>query len=394
MDGNHEFVPPKKEQLNPPQYSPSKIPILLITFLFISLLIIFGVLILLFRQKTVIPAETVKTPTPIITNISFVTITPLIKPENPLIIYLRDGNLWSVRTDGTSLIQLTRDADPQSFNYTSPIIKKSNEIIFGQCIHNQYECTIKSKNLDTGEEKVMFEPKTYVSAYAWDKNTLLLVFIASQKEGVSSLYFYENGNNHKVLDFAKASGRGGGLGDEISLNFSPDGRYLLVVNTTTQPNASQDPNTLWLFDQNGNTILIKEATNAIWESNASFLGKKKDGIYRYNLAGREEKIADILGYNFTLSPDKKKLLYWSVNDDGTTAVSLYDLNTKVSEEIKKNLGYPKWTKNSEILAVKTNVSADSYYGFTTNGLIVFNLETKEEHLLDSNSSIFQFIIQI
>lgn len=394
MSENQQFVPPVNTQINPPEL-PSKKPVLLIILLFLLLLIAIGVVFFLLTPKTNVSPKTTNTPTPLPTTatVSATTVSPSVQQENHLLIYLRDGNLWSVKLDGTSLRQLTRDADPQSFNYTLPVIKTNDEITFGQCFHLQYECTLKSKNLETGNEKNELAPKSYISVFTWDKNASLLAFVASQKEGTSSLYFYESGNNKKVLDFASSLGRGGGLGDEVSLNFSPDGKFLLVVNTTTQPNASKDTTTLWLINRSGNLISKKEATNAVWENNTSFLYKKGASLYRNNLSGQEEKLADISGYNFTLSPDSKKLLYWNANDDGTTAVSLYDLNTKITQEVKKDLGYPKWVNDREIMAIKTSANPDSYFGFSTNGLIVFNLETKEEHLLDSNSSISQFIIQ-
>lgn len=401
MQENTQIDIPNKTQINPPELKPSKKPLILLIILFIFLISLMVLLLLLnirreIQKKTASQLEI--SPTQILPTLSptVSSTTPSPQIRIPLIVYLRDGNIWVVRGDGTSLRQITRDADPQNFSYLSPGFKSEEEITYTKCSHVQYECSIKNKNLETGEEKTELEPKLYLNAFSYDKEVKLLAYIAGSITGGQTLYFFENGEIKKVLDFELSLGRGGGLTDEVSLNFSPDDKYLLVVNTTTQPNQANDTTSIWVLDRNGNTVTktAKEfATDAIWEGNTSFFYKAAGSVYRKNLAGGEQQLAEFEGYDLSLSSDKKKILFWNVSAEGETKAKLYSFEDKKIEEVKDGLAYPQWLNGEEIVAVRTTADTDSYLGFSTNGLVVYNRETGSERLLDSNPSIFQFTIQ-
>jgi hypothetical protein len=189
-------------------------------------------------------------------------------------------------------------------------------------------------------------------------------------------------------------GRGGGLDDEISLSFSPDGKYLLVVNTSTQPNLNSDPVTIWVFDDAGDIVErtgTRSATNASWFNSATYLYMEQGTVYKKNIGGNAISIGPLKGHNPQLSPDKSKLAYWYQSDDQQIFLSLFDIAGATSQDFMPDLIYPVWPSDDFIFAVKARVSGDNYLGFDTEGLVRINTNTKDEILIDPGPSITQFL---
>lgn len=400
MPENTEEKLPQESQIKPPEYSASKKPLfLIILLLVISVLILIALVFVLISSKnksqkapipTVVPTQTQDT------NVPTSVISPTTQVPNPLVVYIREGNIWSVKSDGTSVRQLTRDGDNNSIRYSSLDFINKEEIGFIRCETNINTCTIQNKNLTNNEEKTILKKENSISVFTVDSNSKLIAYIGDNSEELPTLYFFENGNEKKILDFQASLGRGGGLNDEISLSFSTDNRYLLVVNTATQPNSVDDKKTIWVIDRLGNVIdSIQKgfATDAVWDMTNRFLYKDGEAIFKKTVGGLEESLGNLPGYDISISLDKKNILIWNVSDNGQTNLSSYVINSKSSSELKKDLGYPKWLDSKDVVAIKTAQSSDSYLGFTTNGLVKYNIDSKEEKVLDSNSSIYQFIIQ-
>lgn len=382
-----------KGQIRPPKYLPSRKPLYLIIILTAIAILFIIIILTIISSRRVVTNPSLPNPTNTqVTLFPSVAVSSVSAEINTrLLVYLREGNIWTVKTDGTSLRQITRDAYLQNNSYLLPQIKEKNEIIFGNCLSSQSQCLLKNKNLETGDEKVILEPKMNISAFSGNKDLLAFIGIATQS---SSLYFFNQGISKKIIDFQPNIGRERKANDEISITFSPDNKHLLVINTITQLNKANDPTTIWVLDRTGNiTTKINSATNAFWLDNNILIYNNSTNIWQKNIFGTEEKLADLTGNNYSLSPDKKKLLYWKINPNGTTTVNIYSLETKTDQEVVQGFAYPKWLDNKTIIGIKTTPNKDAYLGFATNGLIVYNLETKEERILDSNSSIFQFIIQ-
>lgn len=399
MQENIKDSIPDKTQIAPPNYNPSKKPIYLIIFLLLVSILLLGFVFLFFlksqsnklsqiTQPTIIPNKTSPSVIPSL------AISPTTQEVNSLILYIREGNIWSVKSDGTSLRQLTRDGD-DNIRYSSLVFISNEEAGFIKCI-NTNKCSIQSKNLITSEEKKLLEKDNFLTAFTIVNNGKLIAFIGNNSQELPILYYFENGSERKILDFQPSLGRGGSLSDEISLAFSPDDKYLLVVNTITQPNLAKDMKTIWVIDRMGNTldsIPKGSATNAVWETPTRFFYKDNEAVFRKTVGGSEENLGNIAGHGVSVSPDKKNILTWNADDSGQTIVFSYLIDSKISTEVKQNLGYSKWLDNKDIIAVKTSRSNDSYLGFVTTGLVKYDINSREEKVLDSNSSIYQFVIQ-
>ncbi len=399
MNNNQQFKPPSTQQVVPPEYNPSKKPLFLVIGFVITIVLIL-VLIVFWGtrnktpeqpQPTKVPSSASPTATP------YVSISPsTTEAKKSLIVYLKENNIWSVKSDGTSLKQLTRDGDSTTIRYQALTFKGAEDLSFARCQSPDFVCEIVSKNLASGEEKVVYDPKENISAISWDEKGSILAYIGNSIEGVPTLTSVTDGTPKKTVVFEPGLGRGGGLDDEVSLTFSPDGKYLLVVNTVTQPNLANNETTIWVVNTQGEIVTSinkKFATDAIWDTSTTFIYRSAASVFRKNVTGSEQELASLEGVDISLSTDKKNIIFWATSDSGVTATKTYSLESKTTTEVRKDLIYSRFANKNIIIGVKTTPSTDSYFGFSTQGLVSYNLLTQEEHLLDSSTSISQFIVQ-
>lgn len=395
METNQPFVPPVEKQVNPPQYSPSKRPLLL---LLLAIIIILAGLLFYVSPKAQVSTQLTTQPTvkPTLFISQPVVSATLASQKQSLIIYLKESNIWSVTTDGTSLRQLTRDGDNNTVRYQALAFKGKDKIGFARCTGVDIKCEIVSKNLTTGEEKVEFNSQENVASIVWDSKENQLSYIGSNEEGVTALIIVNGEIPKKAIMFESALGRGGGLDDEISLQYSPDDNYLIAVNTGTQPNLANNETTIWIVNKNGeiqSSVSKKMSTDAFWDSPTSIIYRNGDAIYRKTVTGTETQLGSVDGVDTLFSGDKKNIIFWSINDDGTTLIKSFSLDSKTSTQLTSNIVFPKSADENLLIGIKSEPNSESYLGFSTKGLVSYNISTSTEHSLDSNTSISRFIIQ-
>ncbi len=403
---NQNFVPPSNSQITPPNYSVSKKPLLLVSFLLILSLII--ILLLVFKlffsnYNSSIPSSNLS-PTPIakisqqisIISTQIPSLVPSPTPEQKVkIVYNKKGNIWLVNSDGTGVRQLTTDGDDLNLRYSVSSLKNESEILFYKCSSPDFLCEVFSKNLIEGTEKMEFNPQKRISSLVFNANNNSFFYIGSDTSGNSSLYIHGVGPEKELLKFKPILGRGGSLDDEISLANSPDHKYLLLVNTLTQPNFEDDKTTIWVFDSMGNNVLTiaKEfATHAYWESNNSFIYQDGQTIFRKKISGEEEQVSLLTGSIGSISKDKQYLFIWDVQDNGEVISRCFNIISYEIVDLKNNASYPVLLNNDKLVAIKTAADVDSYLGFITKGLVIYDLAKNSELILDSSESISKFII--
>ncbi len=396
MDEYSQFGISNQSQIKPPAYQFNPNPFLLvILFVLLSFLLLL-IFFFFFLQKKVNPKPKSSTLVNLVSPTGFSnSVLPTNPAVNLTIAYLKEGNVWLLKADGTGLRQLTRDAS-EEVKYKSLVFLGSNELGFLRCNTSSYQCTIKLKNLITNQEEEILTREEMIEAFAIDKSKKLKAFLQQEKVGNLALYYIDDQEEKKIFDFPKPLGRGGGLKDEVSLAFSPNEQYLLVVNTFSVPNQTGNPWTIWLFDRFGKlveTVGEKFATDAFWQDNSRFIYSEDGWLITKTIGKAQENFGQFAGYDLVLSPDRTSLLGWQTTDQGETTCLLYSLADQSVQEIVKNLSYPRWLDEQNIIAIKTLPNESAYYGFTTTGLVKYNLESRTESILDSHSSISQFTIQ-
>ena len=150
---NSSFTPPRDPQIRPPVYLPSHKPV----FLVFTLLIL-ALLSLLYLVYTSLPKQKIPispfTPTPPLQTPTLMPTTQTLENNERVIFYLKEGNVWSVKSDGTQMRQHTRDdvGSDDSFRYHSLVQKSAAEISYVRCASQTNQCSIISKNIKENEE--------------------------------------------------------------------------------------------------------------------------------------------------------------------------------------------------------------------------------------------------
>lgn len=401
MQDNLADVFLQPEQINSPSYKPSKKPLVFVILLFLVAFIFLLSIVFYFVTKSPAPLflrDSLPIPSeapPSSTVLPSGVISPSVLSSQLLVAYFKEDNIWLVRSDGTMLRQITRDGE-SNVKYSSLLFLNDSEIGFVGCEIAVKKCKIYTKNIIDNEEKTLLEEEGIINVFAVDKNRDLIAFIKTDDQEGPSLYLVKGDDRKKVLTFQPSLGRGAGLDDEVSLSFSPGSEYLLVVNTSTQPNQLGDKTTIWIVDKLGNLVdsIQKElATDAFWFDQKTFFYRNGSFLFRKIVGGVEENLGNFLGYDPYLSSFTDNILIWNKSDNGETTLFSYLIDKQLVSEVKKGLGYAKWLDDKNIIAVKTRPSDQSYLGFETGGLVRYNLETGQESILDSSSSIYQFVIQ-
>lgn len=400
---NTVFTPEQKSEIKPPNYQPSRKPVLLV-FVFLVLAAILLPLLYFISvrnnlNKTLTSLQD-NSVTPADSQPAASTQTPSPTPAKSLktVIYLKDANIWSVQQDGTKLRQITRDGSVDAgIDYHSLAQNDDSEIFYVRCEKNDGTCRIISKNLDTNEELDIYTSQYRISGISSELKDEQIIVIRPDSDGTVKLYYVTDGSEKEVYKFSSSLGRGGSLDDQISIQISTDGTKILVVNTITQPNLDNDTTTIWVFDTEGNkldTVAKGLATNASWLDNSAYLYRSEAKIYRRNITGTEEEILDIHGYDITPSSNAQLVVSWNILDNGQTQALVQALENKTVIYQKEDLGFPQLLDNDTLLAVRTVADDQSYLGFTTNGLVTIDLTSGQETVLDSSSTISKEILII
>ncbi|MBI2029689.1 hypothetical protein HYT02_04690 [Candidatus Gottesmanbacteria bacterium] len=379
-------------QIKPVDYSPSKKPVYIITFLLILLLVEIAVIITLLVGRNRQPEVKIQ-PTPIPT---VTTIPQDNTSTSSSIVYSRDNNIWSVRPDGTQLRQITRDGDGTTITYPSYMFIDKDILVFIKCIISQSSCSVIERNLITDTETPGIDIPTLITNYSQSTdNDPVFAYITSASSGSSNLVMKIGDNTETIIEFAPGLGRGGSFSDEQSLKFSANNQYLLVVNTGTQPNIDDDKTSIWIVDKKGNivdTIGGDFASNAVWESNNRILYLQSGNLYRRVVGSESTLIGPLDGYNISMSSDGKTFLYWNTSDDGTTIVNTYTLADNKTQEVTGNISSPKWVDLNSFAGFSTIKSEESMFGFELDGLVNYSIANSKITTLDSNSSIWNVVV--
>lgn len=396
---------PDQSSLKPINYSPSKRPLVIISLLLFFLIIAVGIIItLLFTQNNEFKASSTA-PTPVITQPneeSTASSSSEISDEvYSYIAYEKNNNIWLVRSDGTQMRQITRDGDGNQIRYPSFQIFDPSIVVYTRCDTDAGTCTVMKRDVSTSTESELFSIPTLISKYQQSDSTgQWYSYITQGLDGSSKLIMGVDGEEKEIVQFAPGLGRGGSLDDQVSLEFSPNGDKLLVVNTSTQPNLENNTTTLWIIDKRGNivdTVSDEFASNALWDDNNTIVYKNNSAlVYKKTIGSSPVLVGEINGYDFDISDDGSTLLYWVNNGDGTTAVNTYSLDDGFIKEVSKNMGYTKWLGPNRIVGLKTDpeTGTESYLGFSIDGLTTYNTVNQELLILDSDPLVFHFTVSL
>ncbi|MEW6407648.1 MAG: hypothetical protein AB1465_03080 [Patescibacteria group bacterium] len=239
-------------------------------------------------------------------------------------------------------------------------------------------------DLVTRHKKLVRKVKGYILQSGWyDKNNYAYI---SETELPNykfklTLYLVTNGKKKKLAQWqGNVYGRGGYYEDDDSLNFSPDGKKIMHISTSSV-RSSFDYN-IYIFNRKGRLInKIKNATHPTWISNSKIIYRKyqKGYLYKYNLKTEKSKrIKKIPKNSFDPKylPENNKIAFWVGIKN--PKVFVYNLKNKKLVNTKIRAAYPKWLDKERLLVNKARkCDPNNFMCPQTANFGILNLKNKK-----------------
>jgi hypothetical protein len=235
----------------------------------------------------------------------------------------------------------------------------------------------------------------YVPAFAYSHDGAMLAYLVHDNAGKASLHV-RRGGQETTLNLNAIPGRGVGRDDEVRLEYAPDDRYLLMVDTFVG-NQGQAPETgqFLVLRAADNTVaflppsgISANATMATWARHADRLYYRDAVAVRSWDAGVASvgTIATAVHwYDPAASADDRWLAYTEIDTRSVPHVQLYDLqsNQAVSTTAAAR-SHPIFVTGDTLWYLEERACSSECLGGpsqTSGKVLAYNLKTKSETAL-------------
>lgn len=318
-------------------------------------------------EQMVIPGQTAP-PTP----------SPATSNQPQPIVFLNDGSnvvLYDPATD--TLKPITSDANQPRVWYNQPTFINPEKVAYQRCVRNgsdqtdPYTCDVVVHTLKSGEQISVFvessvpnENKYQIGAEllelaAHPTGEFLVAVHASTTDNTdtqATVIDLSTRTYSRFASFGRNPGRGGSFTDDNSLEFSPDGKYLLLTMTSLLPNEDESSMVLYSAD----SLVFKELwrspksvwwTYGKWRDSNTFLALRETGsdeitgqvaqLISIDVPTLQEKIVvDNASQWFNIEPlSSTEVSYFKLNKDSGTGTSFlkYSLQSQQETVITQNV---------------------------------------------------------
>jgi hypothetical protein len=306
------------------------------------------------------------------------------------IAYVKDNNIWIVNNDGSGKTQVTGDGG-DDLVYTSVDWCSSNILTYSKCSNSN--CTVINHKLDDASNQTLFATDKGINRVRWSHDGTILASIGGDTKLVWRINLFKDSNTI-IKTFKPTLGRGVGLEDGLSLEWSPDDSFLLSLNTfINDPN--EDPIQVYQRDGSMLSSAPLPATQPTFADASGYYYYKADNdINRQKISGGAWSLVFSgvqQGHNFAASRNGKYIAYWSF-DGNTISLNAYEVGKDV-KPISGNLSNPVWLNkdDKDLVALKTSPDSNSPDGISSSGLVKVNRESGAVTKLDDSKSIFSVV---
>jgi Tol biopolymer transport system component len=202
---------------------------------------------------------------------------------------------------------------------------------------NQAASRIVTVDLSTRASTAAVTASGYVPAFAYSHDGSMLAYLVHDTTGKAALHVRRSGQE-STLNLNPIPGRGTGRDDEARLEYGPDDKYLLMVDTFVG-NQGQAPET-------GQFLVLRTTDNSVAfvppsgvSSNATMAtwARRSDRLYYRDQVGVRTWDADATSvstlatalhwYDPAVSPDDRWIAYTEIDAQFVPHVRLFDLQT-------------------------------------------------------------------
>ena len=315
--------------------------------------------------------------------------------------YTKDNNIFVYDVDSKQTSKLTDYPQNESYSpaYDESGKQKPNISIenirvidektlgFGKCgiVIGDFGCGMYVLNLETNQviEKKKLDNNMLLLASDWhDPDTFSYLVTADEKWQV----FLNTMSGLKTLEdiTIETYGRGGYIEDSEKIRFSPDGKYVLQISTSS-PRSVSDFN-VYVYGVDSDTKkVIQNATQPEWVDNDKIVYRKYekegDGLYIYNIESQTQEKLQGIGkdsYNPEVLLGENKILYENNPDK---QVWMYDLTTNDNTLVADMALSPIWLNLNKIIFSEIEMcngkeGCGGMVDYEIKGMVVYDLSNK------------------
>jgi hypothetical protein len=202
---------------------------------------------------------------------------------------------------------------------------------------NQGAGRIVTVDLSTRASTTDVTAPGYVPAFVYSHDGSMLAYLVHDTTGKAALHIRRNGQE-STLNLNPIPGRGTGRDDEVRLEYAPDDKYLLMVDTFVG-NQGQAPETgqFLVLRTNDNTVAFVPPSGISSNATMATWGRRSDRLYYRDQVGLRTwdagstsvgTLATALHwYDPAPSPDDRSIAYTEIDAQFVPHVRLLDLQS-------------------------------------------------------------------
>jgi len=285
------------------------------------------------------------------------------------VFYAKDNNIFTYDAESKQASKLTNYPKNESY---SPAYDESgkqkpsisiknirvideNNIGFGKCgiITGDFGCGMHVLNLETSQviEKKKLDSNMLLLASDWHTPDIFSYLVTADEKW--QVYLNTKSGLRILEDITiETYGRGGFVEDSEKIRFSPDGKYVLQISTSS-PRSPSDFN-VYVYNVGSDVKnVLSNATQPEWVDNNKIVYRKYekegDGLYVYDVINQtQNKLQEIANnsYRPEVLLGGKKILY---ENNADKQVWLYDLSTHKNTIVVENALSPFWLTSTKIV---------------------------------------------
>lgn len=218
-----------------------------------------------------------------------------------------------------------------------------------------------------------------IEAWDWSRDGTTLAYFAGDQ------LWLQAGNQPaaSVGSFKRQGGRGGGWDDEITIRFSPSGKYFVVVHTVTIPNTFQvrrasDGAVVWA-SPSSDLRAPGFTTMPVWARGMDQLYfRDGNGLRHWDPSGTVTTlVSGLRWYEPSISPDGRTIAYMVLDAQASPRVELLDLQTLKAQALPSRLRWnPMFASSGLLLYIRADAS-----GQPAQGVFAYDLNSGLETAL-------------
>jgi hypothetical protein len=260
---------------------------------------------------------------------------------------------------------------------------------------NQGAGRIVTVDLSTRASTTDVTAPGYVPAFVYSHDGSMLAYLVHDTTGKAALHIRRNGQE-STLNLNPIPGRGTGRDDEVRLEYAPDDKYLLMVDTFVG-NQGQAPETgqFLVLRTNDNTVAFVPPSGISSNATMATWGRRSDRLYYRDQVGVRTwdagstsvgTLATALHwYDPAPSPDDRSIAYTEIDAQFVPHVRLLDLQSnQTASTAGAARSHPIFITADLIWYLEEQPCQSECLGGpsqTSGKVLAYNLKTKSETAL-------------